>query len=127
MMRSGSELFSVRFVVLHHTGIDDPHFDLMFETTTGSPLTTWRSPAWPIVLPVGLTRLPDHRAAYLEFEGALSGNRGEVRRIATGACAIDRTDHEAFWTIRFADPTAPLLQIKLVDRDHWLAVPSCGG
>lgn len=29
-------------------------------------------------------RLPDHRAAYLTYEGEISGGRGRVRRVATG-------------------------------------------
>lgn len=29
-------------------------------------------------------RMKDHRRAYLEYEGALTGGRGEVRRVAAG-------------------------------------------
>ena len=41
------------------------------------------------------TRLPDHRLAYLEYEGPVSGNRGVVRRIDSGKYEIDGN------TIRF--------------------------
>lgn len=34
--------------------------------------------------------LPDHRAAYLSYEGPVSGNRGEVARVASGECEIVR-------------------------------------
>src|SRR5438270_849624 len=39
---------ALRYVVLRHDGIDDPHFDLTFETSSGPALATWRSPQWPI-------------------------------------------------------------------------------
>lgn len=31
-------------------------------------------------------RLPDHRSQYLDYEGPISGNRGEVRRLLAGTC-----------------------------------------
>lgn len=39
-------------------------------------------------------RLPDHRRLYLEFEGTLPGNRGQVRRIEEYECdlAVCRDD-----------------------------------
>lgn len=71
-----------RFVILEH---DHPflHWDLMLED--GSALTTWRllepveSGKW---LPA--EDLPVHRIAYLTYEGPVSNNRGNVRRIAQG-------------------------------------------
>lgn len=33
---------------------------------------------------LGAERLADHRRVYLEYEGPLSGDRGEVRRVASG-------------------------------------------
>jgi hypothetical protein len=78
----------VRFVVLHHTGFGPEHYDLMFERADdvrrAAPLETFRSPCWPIASRVRLERLGDHRRAYLEYEGPLSGGRGEVRRVAAG-------------------------------------------
>ena len=48
-------------------------------------LRTWAVDA-PIVAGATLPArsLPDHRLAYLDYEGPLSGDRGEVRRVATG-------------------------------------------
>jgi hypothetical protein len=80
----------MRYVVLHHTGVEKPHFDLMFESTDGEALTTLRCSMWPITDTTHLQRLPDHRRAYLEYEGPVSGGRGEVRRIASGTCAVER-------------------------------------
>jgi hypothetical protein len=33
-------------------------------------------------------RLPDHRLAYLEYEGPVSGERGAVRRLDRGECRV---------------------------------------
>jgi hypothetical protein len=120
---SSSPAASLRFVVLRHEGIEDPHFDLMIETTPGSPLATWRSPEWPITQPTVLTQLPDHRRDYLEYEGPISGNRGHVLRIAAGAYAISDIGGGAKliqWNTR------ELSNIKLLrDGDHrWRAFPA---
>jgi hypothetical protein len=85
---------ALRYVVLRHEGVPDPHFDLMFETSPGSPLATWRSPAWPIAEDMPLTPLADHRRDYLTYEGPVSGGRGSVRRVAEGFHRVRRNDLE---------------------------------
>jgi hypothetical protein len=74
-----------RFVILEH---DHPflHWDLMLED--GASLKTWRLPAPPQADTVmRVTGLGDHRLAYLEYEGPLSGNRGQVTRWDSGTYA----------------------------------------
>jgi hypothetical protein len=71
----------LRYVVLRHEGVDDPHFDLMFETSPGSDLATWRSNEWPITPTTPFTPLRPHRRAYLTYEGVISGDRGTVHRL----------------------------------------------
>jgi hypothetical protein len=78
----------LRYIVLHHTGIAEPHFDLMIELSPGSELSTWRLPHWPPLPGDEFTPLAKHRRDYLEYEGAVSGNRGEVKRVAAGSCEI---------------------------------------
>lgn len=78
----------MRYVVLHHTGFGEPHFDLMFETALGSPLATWRANEWPLGRAAHLTLLGDHRGDYLDYEGPVSGNRGVVRRVQSGTHVI---------------------------------------
>ncbi len=75
---------ALRYVILHHEGIAEPHYDLMFETAPGSDLATWRANEWPIHHGSALTRLADHRRAYLDYEGPVSGDRGTVKRISAG-------------------------------------------
>ena len=55
------------------------HWDLMLEI--GEALRTWRLAAPPAEgLQIVATPLGDHRLAYLEHEGPVSGNRGNVRQ-----------------------------------------------
>ncbi len=77
-------MIMARFVILEH---DQPvlHWDFMLEV--GPALKTWRlakapdkSGEWIEALPLG-----DHRVAYLDYEGPVSGGRGKVRRWDQGA------------------------------------------
>lgn len=71
-----------RFVILEH---DHPHlhWDLMLEC--GPALRTWRLAEPPAPgKAVAAEPLPDHRPVYLDYEGPVSGNRGQVRRWAAG-------------------------------------------
>ena len=104
-----------RFVLLYH---DCPpnyerasHWDFMLES--GDALRTWALERLPrdwqgaftrtsVVHPncplsaadnmVAAMQLGDHRRDYLELEGPLSGDRGNVMRVAAGTY---RTEHEA--------------------------------
>jgi hypothetical protein len=83
-----------RFVLLRHDcppAFGKPsHWDLMLERD--GALMTWNLPtlpeAWQAAagnrsdVPIELTaeRLADHRIAYLDYEGPVSGNRGRVAR-----------------------------------------------
>lgn len=71
-----------RFVLLEHRW-DGVHWDFMLER--GEVLRTWAVDA-PIVAgeEVPARSLPDHRAAYLDYEGPVSGGRGTVKREAAG-------------------------------------------
>lgn len=110
----------LRYVVLLHEGIADPHFDLMFESAPGSALRTWRSPVWPITEPTQLVELGDHRRAYLEYEGPLSSDRGQVRCVRRGFLSIISTS-EAQWRVVLDNPRATLL--LTYTSGSWLATP----
>jgi hypothetical protein len=77
---------SGRFVILEHVW-NGVHWDFMIEQ--GSGLRTWAIDA-PIVTGADLPArwLPDHRLAYLDYEGPVSGERGWVRRIDRGTYRI---------------------------------------
>ena len=111
-----------RFVVLIH---DYPvlHWDFMLEKEAA--LRTWRLTRPPNEPgPIAAEPLADHRLAYLDYEGPVSGNRGTVRRfdrgeytlleesdgsivvdlcgtVLKGMAAIERVDEPESWTFRF--------------------------
>ena len=72
----------LRFVLLEHNW-NGVHWDLMLEA--GEVLRTWAIDA-PIVSGRDLPAraLGDHRKIYLDYEGQISGNRGNVRRVDAG-------------------------------------------
>ena len=96
-----------RYAVLHHTGHGEPHFDLLIGRFD-APLITLRLPTWPVRGRLSLTRLPDHRPIYLDYEGPVSGNRGEVKRVEAGTC-----DATGDW-LR-AQPTQLRLHVSEID------------
>lgn len=71
-----------RFVILTHDW-PFPHWDLMLEA--GDVLKTWRLLQEPGPgREVSAEALADHRLAYLDYEGPVSGDRGSVTRWETG-------------------------------------------
>ena len=102
-----------RFVLLRHEcppSFGKPsHWDLMFER--GEVLETWQltdlPASWARQLGLALSeasdvvpaiRLPDHRIAYLDYEGPLSGDRGSVHQCDGGSYELlaQQEDQEEF-------------------------------
>lgn len=80
-----------RFVILKHElppqGDRATHWDLMLES--GDGLTTWALDTPPQSdREVTARRLADHRPAYLDYEGSVSGGRGTVARWDAGQYAL---------------------------------------
>jgi hypothetical protein len=83
---------SAAFVLLRHKTANEVHWDLGLEQ--GDTLATWRILQDPTnrarinpdesLLPIPAERIGNHRKAYLEYEGPLSGDRGHVTRIDRG-------------------------------------------
>lgn len=83
-----------RFVLLEH---DHPqlHWDFMVER--GDTLRTWRLNSIPgMNCEIDAVALPDHRLAYLDYEGPVSSDRGIVRRIDRGECTIQDEQRDSF-------------------------------
>lgn len=81
-----------RFVLLYHElppgGARPAHWDLMLEH--GGVLRTWAlEQELQPELEIRCRPLSDHRIAYLDYEGPVSGNRGQVTQ----------TDHGTYATI----------------------------
>ena len=71
-----------RFVILKH---DHPflHWDLLLEEATSA--RTWRLLRRPCLNePIAAEPLPAHRLMYLDYEGPVSNERGEVQRVLAG-------------------------------------------
>lgn len=109
---------SLRYAILHHTGVPEPHYDLLFETRPGSDLATWRVPVWPVSGPTLATRLKDHRRAYLDYEGEISRNRGRVERVAGGTCDVV-VGEDAVWTVRLVTGASPTTLTLRPSGDAW--------
>jgi len=93
----------VPVVVLEHT---EPrgglHWDLLVArgTEPGAPLWGLRCrerPDGPVGSAVRVDPMPDHRPAWLELEGAVSGGRGTVRRLARGLLQVRGDMAEVRW------------------------------
>ena len=91
----------VRFVVLFHTQRQGDHFDLMIDD--GSWLATWKTREAPETACDGemdCLRIGDHRRIYLDYEGPVSGDRGDVKQHDAGQCVIHvKSQHR--WDVTF--------------------------
>ena len=80
-----------RFVILQHDAPQGLHWDFMLET--GGSLATWALAAPPDSPQiVAADSLADHRLAYLDYEGPVSGGRGSVKRWDAGTYQPERRD-----------------------------------
>lgn len=110
----------LRFVILQHQMPPDSgrssHWDLMFEV--GDVLRTWA-----IEEPLeregtfAAFSLPDHRLAYLGYEGPISGGRGHVTRWDQGAYEL-LEQGEGLWLAKIAG-----LKVRGLLRLEQLPVP----
>lgn len=81
-------MIMLRYAILIH---DYPHlhWDLLVEHSPDERLTTWRLEHPPEAgVSLLAEALPDHRRLYLDYEGPISGNRGEVKRWDSGEVKI---------------------------------------
>ncbi len=78
-----------RFVILRHETSHATHFDFMLEV--GDVLKTWALPQAPQPgLEIEATPLADHRLAYFDYEGPISGDRGSVTRWDFGQYTVEQ-------------------------------------
>lgn len=114
-----------RFVVQRHEQSDGVHWDLMFQR--GDALATWRSPC-PLAdvgdSPVVVERIGDHRLAYLDYEGPVSGDRGTVRIAQRGYFELLRDEPDDWLIAAHSRAAVPDAMIRGVYRlwragDQW--------
>jgi hypothetical protein len=84
-----------RFVILLHELCGGEHWDIMFEVKVDGcgQLDTWSIPPQSNLIGTlnkldsfscPAKKLPYHRLAYLDYEGEVSNNRGNVKRVDKG-------------------------------------------
>lgn len=92
-----------RFVIQLHTTQEGSHYDLMLETHAA--LATWRIDRAPTALGphdrIPATALPDHRLAYLTYEGPISHGRGAVRIFDSGTWRLIQRSEEG-WVVQLS-------------------------
>ena len=107
-----------RFVILEH---DYPalHWDFMLEKEAA--LRAWRLTRSPEESgPIDVEPLADHRLAYLEYEGPVSGNRGSVRRFDRGEYAlVEETPHRIEVRLRGAALRGRAVIERNISSEPW--------
>lgn len=117
---------ALRFVILHHTLHGGEHWDLMLERD--GMLATWQllgEPTGINALPIPARRIGDHRIAFLEYEGPISGDRGRVTRYDSGFYEPESATDRA-WVIVLTGRrlTGPLRLKSVSDADdRWVLEP----
>jgi len=110
-----------RFVIQEHTTEAGSHYDVMLEA--GQALATWRLETLPGDLAAGeaaaAEALPDHRRAYLSYEGEISGGRGRVRIADRGEYRLHARDEDR-WAFDLAGELATgRFELTRLAGPHW--------
>jgi DNA polymerase ligase (LigD)-like protein len=107
-----------RFAILAHDH-PTPHWDLFLES--GPVLRAWRLPV-PLQpgADVPAEPTPDHRLAYLDYEGPVAGGRGTVIRIEAGTFEW-RIDRPGWVAVRLAGARFAGLLTLRQDPGGWSA------
>ena len=110
-----------RFVILRHDKPAGTHWDFMLEF--GPVLRAWALQGEPMASDAGTVieaaALPDHRPAYLDYEGPVSGGRGRVEHFDGGSFQIVEMSSERL--------TVDLAGQKLVGRATLVLLPAISG
>jgi hypothetical protein len=108
-----------RFVILEH---DHPHlhWDLMLEA--GTVLRTWRLTAPPSCPDaIAATAVFDHRSLYLDYEGPVSGGRGQVVRWDHGTFTGEVKHTEQVVVQLSGERLRGVLSLKHAEGEAWHA------
>jgi hypothetical protein len=109
------------FVILHHTDYGEDHFDVMF--AVGGVLRTWQLLSDPREIPVGdsisASPLPDHRLAYLSYEGPVSRDRGFVERLVAGTYEADGWESETICVELDTGPCCQTVNLHVDESGTW--------
>jgi hypothetical protein len=110
-----------RFVILCHEFPEGhpraTHWDLMFEW--GAALRTWAMAGEPLSAgQIDAEQLPDHRVAYLDYEGPVSGGRGTVTRWDAGDYRLEASTENEIRAVLAGSRLCGRLILKKRDASH---------
>ena len=109
------------FVTHLHRARGAEHYDLMIEA--GEALATWQVSGNPADLApsasVPARKLPDHRKAYLTYEGPVSRDRGNVMKVDEGSCDVSCAEADS-WQVTFHGRRVKgHFEIRRIEDDNW--------
>lgn len=76
---------------------------------------------WPQLDRFSLTVIPPHRRVYLNYQGDVSGNRGYVRRLASGLCMVSLWAEQRIVLTLHTEAATLHLRLRQQAHDHWVA------
>ena len=111
-----------RYVILHHEvpkSFGRPsHFDLMLEL--GDSLKTWSFAELPEPgRTVPALALPPHRLEYLDYQGPVSGDRGNVEKWDSGRYVVTNATNHTFTLEVSGERIKGRLELTRIDGDDW--------
>ena len=96
----------------------DSHLDLMLES--GDGLRTWSIAKFPVTGEVSpAEELPIHRLAYLDYEGPVSNNRGEVSRVDSGTYEIQSSTEDGLTILLQGQTYHGTVQLTRENEKSW--------
>jgi hypothetical protein len=112
-----------QYVILRHD-FPELHWDLMLENE--GVLQTWRLNTPPALdhaadessIDLVAEALPDHRIAYLEYEGPVSEDRGEVSRWDRGTFSLLEQSDELLVALLTGNELAGRLTLKKTEKGN---------
>lgn len=114
-------------VQLHHVTRSASHVDWLIEPPLtdrqGGRLWTWRCDRacydWQAGRAMLLERIADHRRVYLDYQGPISGGRGEVRQVDRGWVRPVMWTGERLWLdLRMERCRRPVM-MQRIDGARW--------
>ncbi len=114
------EKAATAFVVLRHDDREGTHYDLMIDE--GEHLATWKCPQPPEtaqISPLSCRWIGDHRRGYLDYEGYVSGDRGEVRRHDRGRCTMSARSSDRWHVLFQGRKLIGSYELSRIADDSW--------
>lgn len=124
---------ALRTAILEHTTPTGVHHDWLIEDPTllnpqAADARLWTArvtpaPAdWAALKRFDLTVIAPHRRHYLTYQGPVPGNRGSVKRLASGMCEVSLWSSSRIVLTLQTETATIALQLQRQSNDHWLAI-----